>query len=159
MTDLARFVALADFEDAAARILPPDRWAYIAGGAMDEGTVAANRAAFARWTFRPRVMVDVSRITLDVEWLGRRRATPFYVAPMAMHRAAHASGESATARAAAASGALFVASTSASETLEETAAASAGEKWFQLYVHKDRKLTASLVERAARAGYAALVVT
>src|SRR5262249_503266 len=63
------------------------------------------------------------------------------------------------ARAAAAAGSLYVVSTMATTRLEEVAAASAGPKWFQLYVHKDRGLTRSLVERAQAAGYLAIVVT
>jgi L-lactate dehydrogenase (cytochrome) len=35
----------------------------------------------------------------------------------------------------------------------------AGQKWFQLYVWKDRKASEELMERAAAAGYQALVVT
>lgn len=35
----------------------------------------------------------------------------------------------------------------------------AGLRWFQLYVYRDRTLTAKLVHRAGQAGYKALVVT
>ena len=35
---------------------------YYAGGAGDERTLAANRAAFDRINLRPRVLVDVSAI-------------------------------------------------------------------------------------------------
>ena len=65
---------------------------------------------------------------------------------------AHPEGELATARAAAAAGTLYVVSTLATTRLEDVAAASPGPKWFQLYVHKDRGFTRSLVERAEAAG-------
>ena len=39
------------------------------------------------------------------------------------------------------------------------AAVVSGLRWFQLYVLKDRAFTASLVRRAVKAGFRALVVT
>jgi 4-hydroxymandelate oxidase len=72
---------------------------------------------------------------------------------------AHPEGELATARAAAAMGSLHIVSTLATTRLEDVAAASEAPKWFQLYVHKDRGLTRSLVERAQAAGYRAIVLT
>ena len=70
------------------------------------------------------------------------------VAPTAYHRLAHPVGECATARAAAACGSLYCASTLATTLLEDVAAAAPGApQWFQLYVHKDRAFTASLIER------------
>src|SRR5205085_1794538 len=72
---------------------------------------------------------------------------------------AHPDGELATARGAAAAGTILVVSTLATRPLDEVAAASPGPKWFQLYVHRDRGLTRSLVERAQAAGYRALVIT
>ncbi len=50
-------------------------------------------------------------------------------------------------------------STRASRPLEDVAAAVGGPWWFQVYVMRDRELTAALVRRAAAAGARALVVT
>ena len=87
-------------------------------------------------------------------------ASPILIAPTAYHALADAEGERATARAAAAAGTLYVASTLATTTLEDVAAAAPGApRWFQLYVHKDRDFTARLVARAKSAGYEAIVVT
>jgi 4-hydroxymandelate oxidase len=63
------------------------------------------------------------------------------------------------ARAAAACDVTQGLSTLSTTRLEEVAAAADGAKWFQLYVFRDRDLTASLVRRAEAAGYEALVVT
>jgi isopentenyl diphosphate isomerase/L-lactate dehydrogenase-like FMN-dependent dehydrogenase len=65
----------------------------------------------------------------------------------------------ATARAAAGAGVLQCLSTMASRSLEAVAEAARGPRWFQLYVHKDRSVTAELVRRAAAAGYGAIVLT
>jgi len=48
----------------------------------------------------------------------------------------------------------------ATRSIEEVAQASGnGLRWFQLYVYRDKTITANLVHRATQAGYKALVVT
>jgi isopentenyl diphosphate isomerase/L-lactate dehydrogenase-like FMN-dependent dehydrogenase len=75
----------------------------------------------------------------------------------------HAEGELASARAAAGLGLPFTLSTAASRPMEEVAQAAEsagnGVRWFQLYWGKNPELTASMLQRAERAGYKALVVT
>ena len=44
-------------------------------------------------------------------------------------------------------------------SIEEVAAGSDGRKWFQVYVWRDRGLVKEMLERAAAAGYQAIVVT
>ena len=44
-------------------------------------------------------------------------------------------------------------------TVEDVAAASAGPKWFQLYINRDRAFTRELIARVEAAGYSAIVVT
>src|SRR5258706_5438879 len=104
---------------------------FYAGGAEDERTIEANRRAFDRVVFQPRVLVAVSRIDLSIELLGERLATPILIAPTALHGLAHPEGEVATARGAAAANTLMVASSVSSRTLEDIAAAGAAPKWFQ----------------------------
>ena len=153
-------VCLADFETAARGRLHPAAWAYYAGGAWDGHTLRANATAWDRYALRPRVLVDVSRVTPQTTVLGRPVGLPFGVAPAALHALAHEDGELATARAAAAAGAINVVSTVASRSIEEVAAAAPdARRWFQLYVQGDWAVTRRLVERAAAAGYEALVLT
>ena len=158
--DLSGIVSVHGFEAPARERLHPAAWAYYAGGSWDGHTLRANERAWDRFELRPRVLVDVSQTTLETAILGRPAALPIGVAPAALHGLAHADGELATARAAAAAGAINVVSTVASRSIEEIAdAAPDGRRWFQLYVQKDWGLTRSLVERAAAAGYEALVLT
>ncbi|HMF58652.1 MAG TPA: alpha-hydroxy acid oxidase [Pyrinomonadaceae bacterium] len=132
---------------------------YIAGGAEDEWTLRENLAAFQRLQLIPRVLVDVTRRDLTTTVLGTRISMPVLIAPMAFHALVHAEGELATARAAARSNTIMIASTASNFSMEEIAAASDAARWFQLYFYRDRGLTRSLVERAATAGYKALCVT
>jgi len=158
--ELAGIVSVHDFEAPARERLHPASWAYYQGGAWDAHTLRANARAFDRFGLRPRVLVDVSTTTLETAILGRPAALPFGVAPAALHGLAHPDGELATARAAAAAGAINVVSTVASCSIETIAAAAPdARRWFQLYVQKDWDLTRSLVERAAASGYEALVLT
>ena len=131
---------------------------YYAGGAGEERTLRQNRAAFARWTFRPRVLVDVSNVELATTVLGAPVPFPILVAPTAFHRLAHPEGEIATAKGVLATGTTMVVSTIASERLEDVAETGV-ERWFQLYVFRDRELTGTLVKRAYTAGYRAIVLT
>ena len=158
-TDWQRFLTVGEFEPAARDRLGAMAWDYFRSGADAEYTLARNREAFAEYEIWPRVLVDVARRELATTLLGCAAASPILVAPTAYHRLAHPDGELGTARAAARAGTILVVSTLATTPLEEVAAASEAPKWFQLYVHRDRGLTRALVERAARSGYRALVVT
>jgi 4-hydroxymandelate oxidase len=150
---------LDDFERAAREILPAAVYDYYAGGAEDEVTLRLNRDAYARYAFRPRVLVDVSRLDASVRLLGERCEFPVLLAPAAFQRLANDDGERATARAARAAGTLYIASTLSTCTIEDIARESGGRLWLQLYVFRDREITRALVARAEAAGAKAICVT
>lgn len=109
---------------------------------------------------KPRVLRDVSGVSLATTVLGRPAALPFGIAPTAMQRLAHPQGEVANVKAAQEKGALFCLSTLSTSSVEEVgAAAPNARKWFQLYIYKDRNVTRQLVQRAQAAGFEALVLT
>jgi 4-hydroxymandelate oxidase len=143
--------------EAEAR-LPKAAFDYYAGGSGTEWTLAENERAFRRWVFRRRVLVDVSEVDTAVTVLGQRLPFPVLLAPVALQRMAHAEGELATARAAAEAGTTMILSTLSSTTIEDVAATGV-DRWFQLYVHRDRGLTGELIDRAVASGYRALVLT
>src|ERR671918_74032 len=134
---LARAAAVADLRAIARRRLPRGVFDYIDGGAEDERTLAANAAAYARVTFRPRVLRDVGTVDPSTTLLGRPLPLPLVLAPTGFTRIADPDGELAVAR----------------------AAVSAGPKWFQVYMWRDRGLVKEIVGRAAEAGYEAVVLT
>jgi 4-hydroxymandelate oxidase len=139
--------------------VPRPAFDYIAGGADDEVSLRRNREAYGKWALRPRVLVDVSSCDTSATVLDQRVSMPILVAPTAFHRLVHPDGEIGTARGTAAAGTIMVVSAIATRTMEEIAAAIAAPRWFQLYVWKDREVTADLVKRAARAGYRAICLT
>ncbi|MGB9465376.1 MAG: alpha-hydroxy-acid oxidizing protein [Candidatus Acidiferrum sp.] len=156
-------ISLSLLEQKAKEILSPPAFDYVAGGASGEDTMRANREAFYRWRIVPRMLRDVSQRDLGVELLGAQLPAPVILGPVGVQGILHSEGEVATARAAASLGLPFTLSTAASRTIEEVAQAadSAGNcvRWFQLYWGKNPDLTASMLQRAERAGYKALVVT
>jgi lactate 2-monooxygenase len=133
--------------------------AYVFGGAGSEDTMRANAEAFRRWRIVPRMLRDVSERDLRATVLGTDLPAPLGLAPIGVQTIVHDEGELAVARAAAATGLAMTVNTVAGSTLEEIAQAGAGPKWFQLYWPRNRELLASLVQRAERAGYRAIVVT
>ena len=158
--DLARIHALSDFEPHARAVMDPAAFDYVAGGSWDEVTLAENDAAWRRRRFRPRVLVDVSGVDAATTLLGTPVAMPVATAPMAAHALAHPDAELATARAAAAAGVPFTLSTMSSCSIEAVAAAApGGTNWFQLYTQADPARTRELCERAAAAGFRAIVLT
>jgi 4-hydroxymandelate oxidase len=152
-------INLFDYEREAEQRIPPAHWGYIAGGANDEVTVGANRAAFDRILIRYRTMVDVTSRNLATTVLGMPVSFPVLVAPTAMQKLAHDDGECATARATRAAGTLMVTSTTATTRLSDVIAASPGPMWFQLYLYQDRGKSKALIEEAVRAGYTGVVLT
>jgi 4-hydroxymandelate oxidase len=151
---------VTDLEQRARELLPAAVYDYYATGAGQESTLAANLAAWSELTLRPRVLRDVSRVDLSTTVLGEAVPHPILVAPTALHRLGHPDGELATARGAARAGSLMVISTRASVTVEEIqVAAPTAQRWFQVYVLRDRGWTAELVQRAAAAGATALMLT
>ena len=150
-------------EQNAKETLPPPAFDYVAGGAGGEDTVRANREAFYRWRIVPRMLCDVSQRDLSVELFGAQLPAPVILGPVGVQGILHPGGELASARAAAALGLPFTLSTAASRSIEEVAqaagSAGSGVRWFQLYWGKNPELTASMLQRAERSGYKALVVT
>ncbi len=114
-------VGADEWEARAAEQLDAGPYGYIAGGAGAESTLRANREAFERRRLRPRMLAGHTERDLSVEVLGTRSPYPFLLAPVGVLSIAHADGELAPARAAAAARVPFVLSTAASHSIEEIA--------------------------------------
>src|SRR5215208_3058212 len=157
---LSRIVRLVDFEPLAREVLANEAYDFVAGGSWDEITLGENVAAWRRRRLRPRVLVDVARVSAATTMLGMPCALPLAIAPMASQGVLHPDGELATARAAAAAGVPLILSTVSTRSLEEVAAAAPdATRWFQLYTQADAQRTRNTVERAVAAGYGAIVLT
>ena len=153
-------VSVAELEGKAREAMDERAANYVFAGAGSEATMRANRDAFDRRRIVPRMLRDVAKRDLSTAVLDTTMPAPLMLAPIGVQAIIHEDGELATARAAAALGVPMIASTAAHFTLEEIAEAD-GEapRWFQLYWPNDRGLAESLVKRAEKAGYEAIVLT
>jgi len=156
---LHRAASVADLRRIAKRRLPGGVFDYLDGAAEDERTNAANQAAFAHTTFRPRVLRGLEQVDVGSTMLGRPVAYPLVLAPTGFTRIADPEGELAVARAAARAGLPYTLSTLSTRSIEEVRAVSDGRLWFQVYAWRDRALVKEMIDRAAVAHYEALVLT
>lgn len=60
----------------------------------------ANRAAYARVYFRPRILVPIGSVDPTTTLLGHENMLPFYISPAAMAKLGHPDGELNLTRAA-----------------------------------------------------------
>ncbi len=148
----------ADFESAAAAVLPTEVWDFVAGGSGAETTLTANRAALDSVFLVPRMLRDVSACSTRSTLLGRPVELPVAAAPVAYQQLIHRDGESAVARATAAAGVPFIVSALSSVPIEQITELG-GRVWFQLYWLRHRGVTLDLIRRAEDAGCEALVLT
>jgi 4-hydroxymandelate oxidase len=159
MSETIEVLNLRELETRARALLPQMAYDYYVSGANDEVTLRENRAAYERIVVLPHVLVDVSIRDMGTTVLGEPVSMPIVIAPVAFQRLAHPEGELATAKSACAAGTLMSLTTLSTCSIEETMAVTTGPAWFQLYVFKDREVTASLVKRAEAAGCKAIVLT
>ena len=74
-------INIHEFEEAAKRKMHRLAYDFIAGGVEDEYTLRANREAFGRVAILPRVMVDTTDVSTEIELLGLKLKSPIIIAP------------------------------------------------------------------------------
>ncbi|MHB1908457.1 MAG: lactate 2-monooxygenase [Nitrososphaerales archaeon] len=147
-------------EEKARAKLAPEAFDYAAGGAGGEGTMKLNLQAFSKYQIVPRVLRNVENRDTRVTLFGKVLPAPVILGPVGVLSIIHPEGELAVARASASLGLPFVLSSASSHSIEQVAEVMGdGQRWFQLYYGKDREINASLVSRAEKSGYSAIVVT
>src|SRR5712691_7482453 len=103
---------VADLEEAARASLPRETFEFFETGARDELTASANVSAWRSYWLVPRVLVDVSSVSVATEVLGQAIDFPVLAAPMSMLGLAHPDGDVGIVRATAAAGTIAVVSQS-----------------------------------------------
>jgi len=157
---LASAASIWDLRDIARRRTPRAPFDYTDGGADEEITLRRSREAYRRVEFNPTVLQDVSEADLSTTLLGAPSSMPLALAPTGFTRMMQHEGEPAVARAAERAGITYALSTLGTSTPEDVAAAAPGlNRWFQLYLFKDRDFGQDLLTRAHSGGYSAVVLT
>jgi 4-hydroxymandelate oxidase len=137
----------------------PDAWAFFQGTADGRADAERDARAWEQWDLVPRIMTGLTTIDTGVELGGSRFASPVTIAATAAHGACRSEGERLTVAAAARAGVLMTYSHNASVPLERFAAEATSPWWAQIYVQRDRGVTADYMARCAAAGAAAFVLT
>jgi len=147
-----------DYRELARRRLPRVLFDYIDGGSYAESTLAANVADLTALTLRQRVLVDVSRLSMETRVFGQDLSMPVVLSPVGLGGMYARRGEIQAARAAKAAGVPFSLSTVGVCSVDEVAKAAA-PPWFQLYMVRDRGFMADVLARVEAAGSPVLLFT
>lgn len=157
---LSRDASISDLRRRAKRRTPRAVFDYVDGAADDEISLGRSRSLFRDIEFKPNVLRDVSEADTATTILGKHSAYPFGFAPTGFTRMMHHEGEAAVARVAQRKGIPYALSTMGTTSPEDVAAAAPdADKWFQLYVWRDREVSFALVQRAFDVGFSTLVLT
>ena len=135
-----------DFRELAKRKLPSPIFHYIDGGSDDEVTYRRNTESFNECFLVPNVLRSVEKIDLGIKVFGKKISLPFFLSPTALQRLFHYEGELAVAKAAEKFNTFFGISSLSTVPIEQIKLISA-PKIFQLYFHKDRGLTNSMIDK------------
>src|SRR5882724_13541100 len=152
-------LSIDDLRELARKRIPSAIFDYAAGGAYYERTLSRNTADLDAMTFRQRVMVDVSNVSLATNLVGAPATMPLAIGPTGLAGLFHADGEILAARAAAACGIPFCLSTMSICSIEDVREATKAPFWFQQYLMRDRGFNQELIDRAAAAQCSALMLT
>lgn len=145
--------------DLARAALPRPIFDFADGAAEDEYTLQRNEKAFDGVELVPRPLRGAAQRDLSITLFGKTLSMPVLIGPTGLSGLYWPDGERCTVRAAQAAGTAFCLSHGSVCTLEELAATGAAPRWMQVFIFRDRGFTRELAERAAAAGYDALVLT
>jgi (S)-mandelate dehydrogenase len=151
--------SIEDLRQAAKKRLPRAIFDFFDGGAEDEVTLRANRAAFERTFLVPRPLRDVSNVDMTSGLFGMPWAMPLAIAPTGALGYGKPGADIAIAKAAAAVGIPYTLSSSATASIEAIAKNAPGRHWFQAYILRNKPFLANMIERAKAADYEALMIT
>ena len=150
---------IEDFRRLAQKRLPSPIFHYIDGAGDDEITKRRNTSAFDDCDLVPNVLAGVQDIDMSTTVMGQKISMPLMLSPTALQRLFHWQGERAVAAVAERFNTWFGISSLATVSIEEIGAAIKTPKMFQLYIHKDRGLNRSMVERCKAANFDAITLT
>lgn len=151
---------LREMEHWAKARAVPGAFEWLNSHAELGNTFRANRRAFEEWVaLRPRVLRDVSSISLKTRFLGREWSAPFLVAPLGHLTQFHHDGEAELAAGTEGENTLLCISTQTRLQLSEVRArAPKADIAWQVYFYGDRDWVAGQVEEAKRHGAQAICV-
>ena len=144
----SEFLSNEEIVQEAKKNLVQGAWDYLAGGSESETTMRRNRLAFDKIAFRPRVLINVSKIDTNTTILNEKLRIPILLAPIGSLQTFTQKGGAAATKSASDFGIVHVVSSVTEPSLEEIAAVSNTPKIYQLYIHGDWDWTKEMIQRA-----------
>jgi glycolate oxidase len=154
-----RFVALQEFVPAARARVDDGGWEYLVGGTETETSVHRNREAIEALALRPRVLEDVSEVSVAGDCFGRPVALPVMLAPVGGLETFDPRGAVAVAEAAGRFGVPMMLSSVSRCDMADVRAATSAPMIYQLYVRGGGRFIEDHVERAIGLGLEAFCIT
>lgn len=145
--------------ELARKRLPDPIFHYIDGAADDEVTYRRNTEAFEECDLVPNVLAGVESIDMSTTVMGQKLDMPLFLSPTALQRLFHHDGERAVGKAAEKFGTMFGISSLGTVSIEEIGFSIKTPKLFQLYFHKDKGLTKSMIDRCKDANFEGMALT
>ena len=155
----ATFRSLTGMVQLAQKRLERGDWDYLVGAADTEASLRRNRAAVESWVFKPRILNDVSAVSIESQLLGSAMRIPVVLPPIGSVQAFEAGGGISVARAAKDYGILQILSSSCSPDYEAVAQGVPGPRIYQLYLTGDQDWMDDHIRRAIDAGYTGFCLT
>ncbi len=150
---------ISDFRELARQRLPGPIFHYIDGAADDEVTYRRNTEAYNNCDLVPNVLAGVETIDISTTVMGQKIDLPVFLSPTALQRLFHHDGEMAVGRAAEKFNTIFGVSSLGTFSIESIGSQISTPKLFQLYYHKDKGLTQSMIDRCKDSNFEAMALT
>ncbi len=149
----------ADLWRLMRRRVPPIVSEYFRGGADSETTLRGNVRAFQQSMTTAYGAIKFDDLDMSTSVVGHDLNIPWFITPVGSLRSLYPKGDAVASQVAGEFGTVMTQSTLSGTRLEEVAAASKGNVWFQLYLCGGRDTAWRAIERAKNAGFSALALT
>lgn len=149
----------ADLWRLMRRRVPPIVSEYFRGGADSETTLRGNVRAFQQSMTTAYGAIKFEDLDMSTSVVGHDLDIPWFITPVGSLRSLYPKGDAVASQVAGEFGTVMTQSTLSGTRLEEVAAASKGNVWFQLYLCGGRDTAWRAIERAKNAGFSALALT
>jgi glycolate oxidase len=156
---MSKFRTLTEAVKLARENLSQGDWDYLVGAADTETSLRRNRGAVESWSFRPRILNDVSDVKTSAQLLGHEMRIPVILPPIGSVQAFSPGGGTEVAQAAEAFGILQILSSACEPDFETVAREVPGPRIYQLYLTGDRTWMDEKIERAIACGYTGFCLT
>ena len=138
--------------------MPRFAFEYLEGGCNSEVNLRRNTEEIREIQLRPRYLREYSGSDLRTELFGKTYDAPFGISPIGLQGLMWPRATEILAKAAHHQNIPFILSTVATASIETVAELTEGNAWFQLYHPAEDELRDKLLDRAAEAGLAVLVI-